>query len=141
MVPCSTGWRVTSTPCTCTSIMRYCSQEPATPSLAVKAVLIDRGTAQKNAAAAALAAENGIDHLIWQEPDHEGFLLRHLPGCAQHRPPPGASLAALRQHWPDYDKARSAQQLAVRLNIERVRAACAVEPELRSFLRALGMLT
>ena len=90
------------------AVERIANLQRRRATFAITAVLIDRGTAQKNAAAAALAAEHGIDHLIWQDPDHEGFLLRHMPGCAQHRPPQGASLATLRQHWPDYDKARSA---------------------------------
>lgn len=54
-----------------------------------------------------LARERKI-RLIFQEPCHEGFLLRHLNGCAQHRPPTAAiAFAALRvngrrtkKQWP-----------------------------------------
>lgn len=106
----------------------------------VKAVLLDRGSAQKNAAAARYARQNGIHHVIWQEPDHEGFLLRHLPGCHDRRPPRGASLAAIQQEWPGYEKGMSAQALARRIDLDRVRAACAVEPDLRPFLQRLGLL-
>jgi hypothetical protein len=107
---------------------------------AVKAVLLDRGSPQKNDAAIKHAAQNGIDHLIWQEPDHEGFLLRHLPGCQQHRPSRGQTLAALRREWPDYNKGMSAQELAQRIDLGCVRAACAVENDLRLFLRRLGLV-
>jgi hypothetical protein len=107
---------------------------------AVKAVLLDRGGDQKNVAAIRSARRNGIDHIIWQEPDHEAFLLRHLPGCHGRRPPRGATLAALRQEWPGYEKGMSAQALALRINIERVRVACSVENDLRLFLDRLGLL-
>ena len=106
----------------------------------VKAVLLDRGNAQKNAQATKYARENGIDILIWQEPDHEAFLLRHLPNCQDRRPPSGASLAALRQQWAEYQKGMSALALAQRIDLERVRAACAVENDLRSFLQRLGLV-
>jgi hypothetical protein len=106
----------------------------------VKAILIDRGEAQKNAAATSYATQNGIHHVIWQEPDHEGFLLRHLPGCRNHRPPRGASLAAIQREWPGYDKGMSAQDLAQRIDLDCVRAACTVENELRRFLQRLGLL-
>jgi hypothetical protein len=107
---------------------------------AVKAVLIDRGSVRKNAEATRYARENGIDHVIWQEPDHEGFLLRHLPGCDQRRPPRGATLIAIQQEWPAYDKGMSAQELARRLGLDQIRAACSVENELRLFLEAIGLL-
>jgi hypothetical protein len=107
---------------------------------AVKAILLDRGSARKNAAAVRCAKQNGIDHVIWQEPDHEAFLLRHLPGCHDRRPPRGATLAALQQEWPQYEKGMSAQALALRIDLGCIRAACAVENDLRVFLRRLGLL-
>lgn len=106
----------------------------------IKAVLLDLGSPQINARAVARAAHHGIHHLIWQSPDHEGLLLRHLQGCQQHRPPRGASMAALVAQWPEYEKPMSAQQLATRITLERVRQACAVEAELRAFLAATGLI-
>jgi hypothetical protein len=106
----------------------------------VKAVLLDRGSAQKSVAASRFARQNGIHYLIWQDPDHEGFLLRHLPGCHDRRPPRGRSLATIQQEWPEYQKGMSALELARRINLDRVRAACAVENDLRLFLQRLGLL-
>jgi hypothetical protein len=57
-----------------------------------------------------------------------------------NEPPRGAAFAALLQEWPGYEKGMSAQALAVRINLDRVRAACAVENDLRLFLQRLGML-
>jgi hypothetical protein len=48
---------------------------------AVKAVLLDVGTQQIMAAATARAGVHGIHFVIWQSPNHEAVLLRHLPGC------------------------------------------------------------
>lgn len=106
----------------------------------IKAVLLDLGNPDINTAAETRAAHHGIHHVIWQSPDHEGFLLRHLPGCQQRRPPRGASMAALRAHWPEYAKPMSAQHLATRIILDQIRHACAVEARLRAFLTAIGML-
>jgi hypothetical protein len=107
---------------------------------ALKAVLLDVGNQQIRAAAAARAAECGIDYLIWQSPDHEALLLRHLPGCQNRKPPQEASFAALRAEWAEYEKPMSAQQLATRIASEQIRQACGVEAELRAFLTAVGLL-
>lgn len=77
--------------------------------------------------------------LIWQEPCHEAFLLRHLPGRAAHRPPTSALAgAALQSLWPDYAKGMSAARLAARLGLADLRRALRVEATLRAFLAALG---
>jgi len=107
---------------------------------AVKAVLLDRGDDQRNRDAAAAAQQAGIDHLIWQAPDHEALLLRHLPGCEHRQPPRGQSLAELRREWREYEKGMSAQALARRIAMDDVRRACGVEEHLRAFLRAIGAI-
>jgi hypothetical protein len=105
-----------------------------------KAILLDLGDAEVNAAATRRAALAGIGHLIWQDPDHEAFLLRHLDGCAQLRPPRGSSEEALARRWPGYDKGQTRAQLARRIAMAQVRQACEVEPDLRAFLAAIGAL-
>ena len=109
-------------------------------SFAFKAIILDQGAADKNAAAIVTAQQNSIDHVIWQRPDHEAFLLRHLDGCQQLRPPAGASFNALNQRWPEYRKAIPQMQLAERISIEHIRRAATVEDELRVFLAAVGLL-
>jgi hypothetical protein len=122
------------------AVQRIRHLERARAPFAVTAVLLDVGAPQKNAEAIALAQQNGIGHMIWQAPDHEALLLRHLPGCDTLRPPAGASLGVLRQNWPNYEKGMAAQQLAQRLGFDHVRQACQVEQELRAFLTAIGLL-
>jgi len=106
----------------------------------IKAVLLDLGSPEINAAATTRAEQHGIDFLIWQSPDHEALLLRHLPGCQQQRPPRRHTLATLQRQWGEYEKPMSAQNLAVRISLNEIRQACAVEPNLRAFLTAIGML-
>lgn len=104
---------------------------------AVKAVLLDRGTPEKTGLADTLARKSGI-HLVWQTPDHEALLLRHLPNCQQRRPPAGASMAALQQEWPEYDKAMPMMGLPRRIGRPEVVAAAGVEPELQEMLTQIG---
>lgn len=105
-----------------------------------KAVLLDLGQPAANTAAQQLATQSGIDHLVWQRPDHEGFLLRHLDGCLQLRPPAGTSLTALRQRWPNYQKGTTQLQLAERIDLARIIEVCSVEPELKAFLKKIGVI-
>ena len=84
------------------------------------------------------ARQHGL-RLLWQEPNHEAMLLRHLPDCETLRPATAAAVhARLRRHWPDYAKPMSANDLAARLDATSLRRAIRVEAELAVFLRDLG---
>ena len=84
------------------------------------------------------ACQGGL-RLIWQEPNHEAMLLRHLPGCEALRPTTAAAVDAhLRRHWPAYAKPMSANDLAALLDANSLRRALRVEAELAVFLRDLG---
>jgi len=94
----------------------------------------DRDRSMRN-----LAADHQI-RLIFQEPAHEGFLLRHLTGCQQHRPPTATiALEALRREWPNYRKPMSSREIAERVGDAGVRQACEVETDVREFLMELGL--
>lgn len=84
-----------------------------------------------------LARQNDL-FPIWQQPDHEAFLLRHLDGCHALRPPAGTSLARLGQVWPEYRKPMTARELAARIDQTRVRQASTVEGGLNAFLAQIG---
>lgn len=121
------------------AVQRVDNLERRRVAFAHKAILMDRGSQKKNREAQTLAARNDIRHLIWQDPDHEAFLLRHLEGFQQNRPPAGASFAALTKAWPNYRKGSTQIQLADRINLERIGQARAVEPALEAFLSAIGL--
>ena len=85
-----------------------------------------------------LALENNI-LIIWQQPSHEAFLIRHLQGCAQLRPSTtGLADSRLLEKWPNYRKPMNRIQVAREINAGRVQQAATVEPELRSFLTDIG---
>jgi hypothetical protein len=87
-----------------------------------------------------LAQELDI-RIIWQEPCHEAFLLRHLDGFAQNRPPTCAfAEAILKSDWPDYRKPMTKIQLARRIDLDAVRRAAAVEPSLSAFLSEVNLI-
>lgn len=79
--------------------------------------------------------------VIWQDPTHEAFLLRHLAGCDTRRPPDKRSAdRALIKEWSDYRKPCTSREIERRLDLE---AACRVArrlPELDELLRFVGLL-
>ncbi len=86
--------------------------------------------------AAALARTNDVD-LIFQDPDHEAFLLHHFPGCETLHPPKGNSERELKAVWPEYEKPMGRVDLQRKLSIDDLRRACTVELAFRAFLTKL----
>jgi hypothetical protein len=79
-------------------------------------------------------------HLIWQEPCHEGFLLRHLEGHETARPPTSdLASQALKRIWAEYHKPMAALHLAGRIDLEALRRASSVEAALAAFLDQIGL--
>lgn len=79
---------------------------------------------------------------IWSEPAFEALILRHLRGCEQLRPATSAlALQQLQDHWPEYRKGMSANELSARLDHAAVARAATVFPALRVFLTEIQLLT
>jgi hypothetical protein len=111
---------------------------------AVKAVLLDRDklglSPARDQQLYPLAASNKLQ-LIWQDPSHEAFLLRHLAGCGNlHPQTTPLALTELLRRWADYRKPMSALRLAARLGPAEVIGVSAVENSLREFLEACGFI-
>lgn len=87
----------------------------------------------------ALARRSAI-RLIWQNPNHEAFLLRHLPGHETDHPPADRAEQALKAVWPDYRKGMPALRLAERLGPEEVLRAAGAHDGLAKFLDDIGLL-
>jgi hypothetical protein len=107
-----------------------------------KIILLDRdriGQAPaRDKAGIPLAAAHNI-MLLWQDPCHEAFLLRHLEGFHTHRPPTvTAAMQVLQRQWPAYEKPMTAARLAERIDHAALRRAATVEPRLAMILGALG---
>lgn len=76
---------------------------------------------------------------IWQHPDHEGFLLRHLPGHGMDDPPRGMSLEALQAVWPRYHKAMASRDLGLMLDQEAVLRAGRFILNFQQLLQMIGL--
>ncbi len=108
------------------------------------AVFLDADTRdqspQRTQDAQRLAQDYAVQ-LVWQIPNHEAVLLRHLEGCQSLRPDASRSLVELKKQWPEYDKRGiSADKLARRISYQHVVQAARVEPDLKDFLRLLGLI-
>jgi hypothetical protein len=87
-----------------------------------------------------LAQQNSIS-LIWQSPCHEAILLRHFQGHANDRPPTSAiAEQQLKSIWPEYTKPMERRDIGKRLDIDALKRATAVEPDLFKFLARLGLI-
>ncbi len=86
------------------------------------------------------ARDNNLT-IIWQNPTHEAFLLRHLPGCDTRRPPNArVAEAALIREWRDYRKPCSADQIDQRLSLDGAHRVAVRLPEFEALLRQIGLL-
>lgn len=89
---------------------------------------------ERDRQANALAGRYGVT-FIFQEHDHEAFLLRHIPGHEFDRPPRHHSEIALRTVWVEYRKPMTRQDLSLRFGLPDLQRVCTVEQELQRFLR------
>jgi hypothetical protein len=93
---------------------------------------------ERDAQAIRLAQDKRI-RLIWQEPLHEAFLLRHFAGYENHRPPDQASAERLlRRVWPDFTKGLDGSDYGRVLTAEHLTVVRTVERDLNAFLRDAG---
>lgn len=76
---------------------------------------------------------------IWQHPDHEGFLLRHLPGHGMDDPPRGRSFEALQAVWPRYHKAMASRDLGLMLDHDAILRAGRFVPEFQKLLQMIRL--
>lgn len=125
------------------AIRRVAEKERKRPVFSFRAILLDRdkwGQApDRDRQIAPLAAEGGLN-LIWQNPCHEGFLLRHFEGHDTARPiASDIAMRALKRIWPEYYKAMPASQLAATIDIAAIRRASEVEAQFAAFLDQIGL--
>lgn len=73
--------------------------------------------------------------IIWQDPCHEAFLLRHFQGTRDDRPMTASdAIDRLNRVWPEYHKAMTRQELSRRIDSNAVARAEAAHDPLRHFL-------
>ncbi|MCA0050604.1 RloB domain-containing protein [Mesorhizobium sp. B283B1A] len=87
-----------------------------------------------------LAASCGIS-IVWQQPCHEAFLLRHFEGYHNHRPAtPTLALTALLEVWPDYKKPMTSLQVSRKISMAGVHRAATDDAALKTFLRRIRLI-
>lgn len=126
------------------AFQRIAERERKRGKLQLKAILMDSdqtGAEPERARRAnRLAAQHNIT-IIWQDPCHEALLLRHMPGCSDRKPLTcRIAQQELKRSWPEYEKPMSRARLAKRINLDTIRQAAGVVPELRAFMEDIGLL-
>jgi len=87
-----------------------------------------------------LAADNAFI-IIWQDPTHEAFLMRHFVGKETHLPPTKqAADSALSRVWPDYRKPCTATQIGRHIGLGGAIRVAANLPEFDRLLRSIGLI-
>ena len=74
--------------------------------------------------------------VIWQKPDHEGFLIRHFSNSVTPRL--GHTVDQLQKFWPNYHKNMPVEDIEKKLDINCVKLASNSVPEFKKFLKAIG---
>ncbi len=86
-------------------------------------------------------AEEHAIQLVWQKPNLEAVLLRHLAGCQLLQPIAERSLIELQRRWPEYNKSGlSADKLGRKIGYDQIVQAAQVEDDLREFLMCIGLI-
>ncbi len=87
-----------------------------------------------------MAKENEIA-IVWQRPDHEGFLCRHFEYLRDRQIlNKRESSSTLEVAWPNYAKNQTAIQIQKILSIKNVLGAADALPEFKRLLAAIGFL-
>jgi RloB-like protein len=127
-----------------TAIKRIKHLELSRDIFAFRCILLDDDqndqALQRAAKAKQLAQQNAIS-LIWQSPNHEAMLLRHFEGHTNDRPQTSAiAEQQLKAVWPEYTKGMERREIGKRLDIDTLKRATGVEPDLGRFLTQLGLI-
>jgi hypothetical protein len=125
------------------AIRRIREREAKRTSFSHRAILLDRDKwgikPERDAQIESLAKRNRL-HLIWQEPCHEGFLLRHMEGQRSARPQTSdLASQALKHIWPEYQKPMAAMHLAGKIDLQAVLRVSSVESAFKEFLDQIGL--
>ena len=75
-----------------------------------------------------------------QCPNHEGLLLRMLPGMEREIPDAASAEAKLKSRWPSYQKPVNANALGRKFSLEDLLRVARVDPDLESLLKKIGLM-
>jgi hypothetical protein len=85
------------------------------------------------------AAEHRLT-VFAQNPNHEGLLLRMIPGMERQNPDATSTATKLKNHWPTYLKPANANALQRQFSLEALLRASVADSDLAKFLKKIGFI-
>ena len=76
-----------------------------------------------------------------QCPNHEGLLLRMMPGMEREIPDAASSETKLKKRWPNYQKPVNAHALGRQFSIDDLLRVARVDPDFETLLKQIGLIT
>ena len=76
-----------------------------------------------------------------QRPNHEGLLLRMMPGMEREITDAASSLTKLKTRWPHYHKPVNAHALGRQFSIDDLLRVARVDSDLGEFLNKIGLMS
>jgi hypothetical protein len=75
-----------------------------------------------------------------QTPNHEGLLLRMMPGMEREISDAASSETKLKSRWPNYQKPVNAHALGRQFSIDDLLRVARVDADLGNFLKKIGLM-
>ena len=75
-----------------------------------------------------------------QNPNHEGLLLRMMPGMERQTPDAASVRMKLRSRWPSYQKPANAQALMRQFSLDDLLRVANVDADLQGLLKKIGLI-
>jgi len=75
-----------------------------------------------------------------QCPNHEGLLLRMMPGMERETPDAASAETKLRSRWPSYRKPMNARELRRQFSLDDLLRVANVDPDLQTLLKTIGLM-
>jgi hypothetical protein len=75
-----------------------------------------------------------------QSPNHEGLLLRMMPGMERENPDAASVETKLIRLWPGYQKPMNARELGRRFSLDDLLRAAGADSDLETFLKRIGLM-
>ena len=75
-----------------------------------------------------------------QSPNHEGLLLRMMPGMEREISDAAASETKLKSRWPNYQKPVNAHALGRQFSVDDLLRVARVDADLGNFLKKIGLM-
>jgi len=75
-----------------------------------------------------------------QSPNHEGLLLRMMPGMEREIPEAALSETKLKMRWPNYQKPMNAHALGRQFSLDDLLRVARMDTDLGHFLKTIGLM-